>query len=592
MRNSPWIILGAAVILMAAVVVLAFQNIRRDQRHMQEVLSTKGVAVIRAVEAGARTGMMGMRWGGAQVQRLLEETGQLPEVLYIAILAPDGQVLAHSDPDQVGRPLHSHRTPVHTGPGFEETRELIVMPDGSRVFEIHREFKPLRQGARPRERGMGSMMRRGEQEWLDEAQEGPRLIVVGLDVAPFEDRIAADIRNTVVLSMVLLLLGLAGFISLFWMNSYREARRSLKDTSAFADELVTHLPVGLIATDREGKIAFFNSAAGTITGVPRHGALGRPPARVLPGPLCDLLRQLEQGQTITEREMMCTFAHGRTLPISAGAAHIVNEDGLFVGHVLILKDLQELRRLQAEVRRQEKLAALGGLAAGVAHEIRNPLSSIKGLATYFGAKFAEGSQDKQLAQVMTQEVDRLNRVISELLEFARPADVKKKPTNINALLAHSLQLIDQDTEAKRIVVVRRFARDLCRSMADPDRLSQCLLNLYLNAIQAMPEGGRLTVSSEPAGDGRLRIHVEDTGGGIPPEDIDRIFDPYYTTKPQGTGLGLAIVHKIVEAHEGSVQVESTPGRGTHFTLTLACREGTSGDEFDEHEPSDHPGGGR
>jgi CheY-like chemotaxis protein/two-component sensor histidine kinase len=207
----------------------------------------------------------------------------------------------------------------------------------------------------------------------------------------------------------------------------------------------------------------------------------------------------------------------------------------------------------------------------VAHEIRNPLSSIKGLAIYFGAKFTEGSQDRKLATVMTQEVDRLNRVIGELLEFARAPDIKKRMTDINGLLEHSLQLIAQDADAKKIVIRRNFSEDLCHILVDPDRLTQCLLNLYLNAIQAMPEGGYLTVGSQTDASGRLLIHVEDTGSGIPPEDIDRIFNPYYTTKPQGTGLGLAIVHKIVEAHDGGVQVDSTPGKGTHFTLTFACR---------------------
>jgi two-component system, NtrC family, sensor histidine kinase HydH len=580
LRTSPWIILGTAVILLVSVLVLAVQHIRRDQRHMHEVHSTKGIALIRAIEAGARTGMMGMRWGGAQVQRLLEETAHLPEVLYIAILSPDGLVLAHSDPNRIGQPLHAHRSPIiHVGPDFEETKELITLPGGQRVFEIHREFKPLRQGMR-REHVMSPRGRRygGEEEWLDGGPNGTRLIVVGLDIAPFEDRISADIRNTLFLSLVLLLLGFAGFLSLFWMNSYRAARRSLQDTSAFADEVVTHLPLGLIATDRNGRIAFFNSAAAMISGVARQSALGRRVEHVLPEPLWGLFKRLEHGITISDLEMECTFVHGKTIPVSTGAARIVNEDGQFVGHVLILRDLGELRRLQAEVRRQEKLAALGGLAAGVAHEIRNPLSSIKGLATYFAEKFADGSPDRRLAHVMTQEVDRLNRVISELLEFARPPDIKKKSTDINLLLEHSLQLIAQDAHAKKIVIRRRFSENLGHVAVDPDRLSQCLLNLYLNAIQAMPDGGYLTVGSEAAGGGQLRIRIEDSGGGILPEDIDRIFNPYYTTKPQGTGLGLAIVHKIMEAHEGRVQVESTPGKGTHFTLTLACLSGTTGEE--------------
>lgn len=583
MRTSPWIILGATVILLVAVMVLAVQNIRRDRRHMNEVLSTKGVAIIRSVEAGARTGMMGMMWGGAQVQRLLEETARLPEVQYIAIIsAKDSRVLSHSDPSRIGQPLHKDHPTVHVGPPDRENSELITLPDGQRVFEVHRYFRPVKPGWL-RNNGMGAMMWRhgmtGEGDaWLSDQAADSRLIVVGLDVAPYEKMIAVDIRNTIFLSVVLLLLGFAGFISLFWMNSYRAARRSLQDTSAFADEVVTHLPVGLIATDREGRIAFFNSAAEIMSGVPRQEALEKQPDQILPEQLHRLERLLEKGHTVADQEMVCTFAHGKTIPLSVSATRIFNEIGLFVGCVLILRDLGELRRLQAEVRRQEKLAALGGMAAGVAHEIRNPLSSIKGLATYFAAKFTDGSQDRQLAQVMTQEVDRLNRVISELLEFARPADVKKKPVPMNELLQHSLRLIAQDAQAKQIRIRSRLSDDIGDVQVDPDRMSQCLLNLYLNAIQAMQDGGRLTVTSEAVKGDLLRIHVEDTGSGIAAEDVDKIFNPYFTTKPKGTGLGLAIVHKIVEAHDGHLQVQSSPGKGTRFTLTLAGRLRNSGEE--------------
>lgn len=578
MRTSPWIIIGATVILLVTVLILAVQNIERDRSHMNQVLSTKGVALIRAVEAGARTGMMGMMWGDAQVQRLLEETARLPEVRYIAIIsADDDRVLAHSDPSRIGQILHPNHRTVHVGPPNKENQELITLPNGQRVFEVHRYFRPERPGWLSQGNGMGAMMRRhgmmggGDGGWLTAGKPDSRLIVVGLDVAPYEKMIAVDIRNTIFLSVVLLLLGFAGFISLFWMNSYRAARRSLQDTSAFADEVVTHLPVGLIATDREGRIAFFNSAAESLSGVPRQVALGRRPEQILPEPLHRLEKVLERGDSVSEREIVCPFAHGRIIPISVSASRIVNEEDMFVGHVLILRDMGELRRLQAEVRRQEKLAALGGLAAGVAHEIRNPLSSIKGLATYFAAKFTDGSHDRQLAQVMTQEVDRLNRVISELLEFARPTDIKKQPTDINLLLSHSLQLIAQDADAKQILIRPRLSDGRCQAVVDPDRISQCLLNLYLNAIQAMPTGGTLAVTSEPVDDDQLRIRIEDNGSGIAADDMDKIFDPYFTTKPKGTGLGLAIVHKIIEAHEGHIQVESTPGKGTRFTLTLACR---------------------
>jgi two-component system sensor histidine kinase HydH len=237
--------------------------------------------------------------------------------------------------------------------------------------------------------------------------------------------------------------------------------------------------------------------------------------------------------------------------------------------VLILRDLGEVRRLKDEVRRQEKLAALGGLAAGVAHEIRNPLSSIKGLATFFQEQFADGSEAREAAGVMIREVDRLNRVISELLDFARPTDLNRRLSDLPPLINRSIQLIQQDAASQNITIEVHIPDDIRPVSIDPDRLTQCLLNLYLNALQAMPQGGTLTVGCHHEDGGRkVRITVGDTGEGIAAEHLDSIFNPYFTTKNKGTGLGLAIVHKIIEAHQAHLNVESTPGKGTRIMIEI------------------------
>ena len=266
--------------------------------------------------------------------------------------------------------------------------------------------------------------------------------------------------------------------------------------------------------------------------------------------------------------MECTFGDNKPVPLSVSGSKIVNEEGDFVGNILILRDLGEVRSLQEEIRRKEKLAAVGSLAAGIAHEIRNPLSSIKGLATYFGDKFAETDEDKEFAGVMVREVDRLNRVISELLEFARPSALKLKQTNINELLEHSIRLVHQDAKSKDIEIDLSVSGDLPSALLDADRFSQALLNLYLNGIQAMDEGGMLSVKSTLAKGGEIKLEITDTGKGIDADEVNKVFDPYFTTKSKGTGLGLAIVHKIVAAHNGEIRIRSTPGKGTEFTLLI------------------------
>lgn len=228
--------------------------------------------------------------------------------------------------------------------------------------------------------------------------------------------------------------------------------------------------------------------------------------------------------------------------------------------------------LQAEVARQERLAAMGTLAAGVAHEIRNPLSSIKGFATYFRGKFEPGSKDHELAEVMIGEADRLNRVVSELLELTRPSELRAVESDPAELLSHAVRLVQDDCRARGIAVQTRFA-DTGQVSLDSDKILQAVLNLLLNAIQAMPEGGTLTVSAQTVKD-RLEVRVADTGHGIPKESLERVFDPYFTTKNQGTGLGLATVRTIVEAHGGRVRVVSEPGRGTEITLDIPRQGGS------------------
>ena len=392
---TPWLIIGSAVILLLIVVILAIQNYNREKRYMSQILSEKGAALIRAVEAGTRTGMMGMMWGMEQVQLLLEETARIPGVLYMTVTDKNGQVLAHNDRSKVGTQIQNFVPQMNSG--LMQWHIVDSTAVQSRAFEVYREFKPVnpaelrmhdRMGQQMPHRGM---MKRRQRAWGGDPSQifKDQVIIAGLDITPFENARAEDIRNTAIISAVLFLLGIGGFVSMFWAHSYRSAKRSLQDTSAFANEVVAHLPVGLIATDRNGRITFFNSTAQSITGIHSSEARGKNPDDILPSEWCGLKSHLQAGQPVLEKEMECSFKDNRNVPLSVSATRIVNEADQFVGNIMILRDLGEIRRLQDQVRRQEKLAALGGLAAGVAHEIRNPLGAIKGIASFFKSQFGK-----------------------------------------------------------------------------------------------------------------------------------------------------------------------------------------------------------
>ncbi len=241
----------------------------------------------------------------------------------------------------------------------------------------------------------------------------------------------------------------------------------------------------------------------------------------------------------------------------------------FAGVVLLFMT-QSYRNTKAsllrEIAKSQRLASLGTLAAGVAHEIRNPLSSIKGLATYFMER-NENAEDKDVAKIMIHEVDRLNRVVSQLVELARPLTISKKPVRMKAVIDNSIKLLEREASEKNIRIINHAQSDEIEIALDKDRIIQVLLNLYLNAIESMEKGGRLTIDVSEKDKGVL-IKVSDTGSGISENDLGLVFDPYFTTKSDGTGLGLAIVHNIIEAHEGKITVQSLPGKGAVFTIFL------------------------
>ncbi|HSL60660.1 MAG TPA: ATP-binding protein [Desulfotignum sp.] len=229
--------------------------------------------------------------------------------------------------------------------------------------------------------------------------------------------------------------------------------------------------------------------------------------------------------------------------------------------------------LKKEVETTRHLAAIGKLAGGVAHEIRNPLSSIKGFATYFEKRYAHHPDDGETARIMVQEVERINRSITQLLEFAKPMAVEKKQVEIREMISHSLKLVAHDLEKKSITATTDIRSSRSRFFTDPDRINQILLNLYMNSLAAMDDGGTLTVSvTDVPQEEDLEIRVTDDGCGMDDQILADIFDPYFTTRPDGTGLGLSIVHRLVENLGGEIRVESTPGKGTTFFIRLSGPE--------------------
>jgi two-component system sensor histidine kinase HydH len=562
---NPWAMIGAMAVLLPLLAVMSIQDIRRQQASATRLLVEKGAALIRAFEAGTRTGMMGGNWGDPQLQRLLSETARQPDIAYLVVVDGEGWVMSHSDPTALGRSYGTDLDLAAVAADGELHWRRVELEGGEQVFELYRRFTPSGGFGRMREHMRGMM---GRPPAGSGAQAPPsQVIFVGLDLAEVEAAQRAEIRHTLVSAVVMLLVGLAGVAIVFLAQGYRVTRLRLSRVQAFSDNLVANMPVGLVALDRHGSVATANHVARRVLGI-ADAHQGRPAASVLPAELLVPLAAAQEGRSGTEAEISCRLADGRVLPLEASASALRDEAGAVTGQVLLFKDLSEVYALRQAVARSQRLAAVGKLAAGVAHEIRNPLSSIKGFATYFRDRYRDNAEDGRIATVMIGEVDRLNRVVSQLMEVARPVSLARQPVSPAALVENTLLLVGEQLAAAGVTVQRRLEAGRAAVALDADRVGQVLLNLVLNAIEAMqPGGGTLSLEAESGPTGAV-LRVGDTGRGIAPEDLPRIFDPYFTTKSAGTGLGLAIAHNIVEAHGGQIGVESRPGQGTRFTLRL------------------------
>ncbi len=569
----PWVLIGAVAVLLPIVVFITLENINRHKEKSIHLLLEKGAALIRSFEAGTRTGMMSRQWGGFQLQQLLAETAQQPDIVYLMVTDKAGKAIAHNSSEQIGR-IHGAELDLKKIFGAKSLQwRQIIQPDGQNVFEVYRKFIP---SGPPRGRGM---MRRHMQMMGRQSQSGgqeneriadlDRIIFVGLDMRSVEEAQKADVRHAVIMGAILLLVGFAGFTLLFVVQSYRATRASLSRIKAFSDNVVENVPIGLLAMDHQGKIAAFNKGAEIILQLSAPEVIGQAAQKCLPTELLEEIDNSRIRDDVIEKEIECTTADGKIVPLEIGASRIKDENDVFLGNVLLFKDLSEVRALRREVARSQRLASVGRLAAGVAHEIRNPLSSIKGFATYFKERYPDQPQDQQTAAIMIQEVDRLNRVVGQLLEFSRPIATKPQKISLSALLADSLTLIKDRAAEKNISVQVQNNARVDETRIDPDRINQILLNLYLNAIDAMEDGGKLTVELSADGQsGQIGITVSDTGRGISPEHLSKVFDPYFTTKSGGTGLGLAMAYNIIEAMGGSIKVKSDPGKGTAFSIMI------------------------
>jgi two-component system, NtrC family, sensor histidine kinase PilS len=346
----------------------------------------------------------------------------------------------------------------------------------------------------------------------------------------------------------------------------------LRDLEAFTNLVFDSVGTGLIALDGEHRVTALNRAAEQITGVQDAEVVGQPWSVLGSGvPLAAIEVEIEaSGRGSAWREVTLRRGDATETPVRMTFSALRAGDGQRIGLIAACEDLSAIRAMEARMRAADRLATLGRMAANIAHEIRNPLAALSGAVEVMAVGTGDDTRER-LAQIVLKETGRLNGIIREFLEYARPAPLSRTAVNVAEAVDEVLLLLEHQATPGTLKAVRQFPPALVWTV-DRQQFRQAVWNLCLNAMQAMPaEGGELTVTMAVVG-GRLILSVGDTGEGIAPADLGHIFEPFFSTKSDGSGLGLALVHRIVQDHGGEIDVQSRPGAGSVFTITLPAAD--------------------
>lgn len=350
----------------------------------------------------------------------------------------------------------------------------------------------------------------------------------------------------------------------------------------YYDNILSSLIDGIVVVDSEFRIITFSAAAEQMMGIKAGSVLGKKLNQIFEkNPEIHALVQktFETGRSHSDSEFSIKGYFGDRRDIGLATSPLRDPQGSAMGVVIVFRDLSQIKVLEERLRKGERLASLGILSAGMAHEIRNPLGGIRGATQLLQDELQEGSGLNEYIEIIIREVDRLNNIVKGLLEFARPAALKLRPINLHQTLDQVVSLVEMEVPKERVRFVRHLDPSLPEVLADPDQLTQVFLNLFKNGLDAMGGEGVLTLTTrmlpgykrqpgEHAKRGMVAVDVEDQGCGMEAEETEKIFNPFYTRKAGGVGLGLAITHRIIEEHGGKIDVTSEPDKGTRVRVSL------------------------
>jgi two-component system sensor histidine kinase HydH len=403
-------------------------------------------------------------------------------------------------------------------------------------------------------------------------------LVVGVNLEGYYNRLNQTRRRIILNYSIIMALVLFGIYVIFKLQETYIVKKTLNEMKVYTSKLLETMDNAVISVDNKGKIKTFNRKSEEIFGKKKEEVLNKDCQKVLNLKIngeCLLKECLLEKKNITQEIILEEMGLKKKI-LDLNTSFLTDELGNIAGIVAVIRDVTEIKNLNEEMARHKRLVALGKLSAGIAHEIRNPLSSIRGLAQFVYNSFSKTDERKEDLNTIVQEVDRLNKLVVQVLDFAKLKKLNLTRFSLNDLIRKIAELFELEIKDKQIKFSLELSPDISQIQADEDQVRQILMNVIINAIQAILNKGEIKIKTEKVlskGEPAIKLIIEDSGIGIPEKDFNQIFDPFFSTKEKGSGLGLSIAYKLIEAHQGEIKVESKKGEGTKFVIFLPQKGG-------------------
>ncbi len=550
-EKNIFLTLVITIFLALLLFFLTGQEVKRERKSLMELAQSEGLNIAFSIQT------LGPRFvlnenALKEILILLKKEG----VNYIDICDDQGRIFLSTEEGRINRRINiPHQGKIN----------IINTQDrnGSRVLQV---IKPFNQDS-SRVLGIWKIL-----------PIGNSYLVVGIDLERYYDRLSETRRRIILNYSIIMALVLLGIYIIYKLQETHIVKKTLSEMKDYTSKILETIDDAVISVDRQGIIQSFNRKSEEIFGQKKDEVIYKDCQKVLnliSGGECIFKKCLRDGVNINQEIVLGEEGLKKKF-IEISTSFLTDETGKTSGLVAVIRDVTEWKELNEEIARNKRLAALGRLSAGIAHEIRNPLSSIRGLAQFIAHTFSAEDERRVDLNTIIQEVDRLNNLVIQVLDYARMKRPNLSYFSLTELIREIVELFQKQIDRKKIEFCLHFASSEVFLEADKDQIRQVLMNIIINAIQAIVKEGKIKIETEELvykGKSTIKLVVEDTGMGIPEQDLPHIFDPFFSTKDQGSGLGLSIVFTLVEGHQGEIKVESKEGRGTKFIIFLPQKGG-------------------